>query len=898
MKQPGFLFFIKIYIITVSFLLLFSATASAAAPAQFTDAQNCLLCHRYPTLGRYDDKTGEKKVFYVNEQSYSGSDHGVLRCTACHAELDRLPHDDPKKVDCSISCHVLDKSTDQKFSHSNMVNKYELSVHGGGKSDKAEEFPDDFPKCQYCHDNNLSGMYDRSGNRALSKEPGKRHVWERRSQKKIIELCASCHSDNKMASRHGLDTIDTFKDSFHWEMIKYGVENAPDCISCHVPQGYSPHDIRPERDSFSSIHVENRVKTCSGAGGMLECHPDATPEFSEGKIHAYSMKAQLLTKESVLDAGQRFKALMFKRSKAGLMKDEVLSYYILEILKLFYKLLIGGVIGFMFLHQLFEYRSAGKKHKGEELRHIPDKSVTSSREGEQEKLYFIRLNLSERVQHMIFLISFIVLVITGFMVKTPEEVVIVLGSAGEAVFFIRKVLHRVAGVVMILISIYHVYYILFKAPGRSWIKDMMVSLGDLKGLYNNILYFIGRREKYPEFDRFCYKHKIEYFALIAGTILMSTTGVMLWTEYKWDKFFLDIATIVHGMEAILASLAIIVWHLFEVHLRPHKFPVGDLWITGVIDEEEMKEEYPLHYKRIMDDPELRNTYIQERSLKNESFDSAKIPVEKSNSLLKKCLIVLTKAAYVTPFIIFAIWLLQLAYFPHWVYVPDYFSMHPKVSETVTELTGKEEMIKKIEQHSDPIPRGHFHDTDEYIERLIHQLDTDPPLCLKCHGTYPHKKEKNTRSMLNMHNGFMACEVCHVKNKDYSFVWVDIETGKESTRPEGSYGKYKGNIIPIKTVNGRAVRLDKEVRESFALEYLELNNKYTLNQLSEVNKVHQNNLSKDPVQCLECHIRGGYMDFKRLGFSGARSSELTLSELPRMMLKEDTFYLPNLFGPGE
>ena len=95
----------------------------------------------------------------------------------------------------------------------------------------------------------------------------------------------------------------------------------------------------------------------------------------------------------------------------------------------------------------------------------------------------------------------------------------------------------------------------------------------------------------------------------AGSTLMSLSGLLLWTEYRWSKFILDIAKIVHGMEAILACLAIIVWHLYEVHLRPHKFPIDNLWITGVIDEEEMKAEHPLHYKRIMADPELRKIYI-------------------------------------------------------------------------------------------------------------------------------------------------------------------------------------------------------------------------------------------------------------------------------------------------
>jgi hypothetical protein len=72
------------------------------------------------------------------------------------------------------------------------------------------------------------------------------------------------------------------------------------------------------------------------------------------------------------------------------------------------------------------------------------------------------------------------------------------------------------------------------------------------------------------------------------------------------------------MEAILASLAIMIWHFYEIHFRPHKFPLDKLWITGVIDEEEMKAEYGYHYQKIMNDPELQKIYIKERSGRSES----------------------------------------------------------------------------------------------------------------------------------------------------------------------------------------------------------------------------------------------------------------------------------------
>ena len=223
--------------------------------------------------------------------------------------------------------------------------------------------------------------------------------------------------------------------------------------------------------------------------------------------------------------------------------------------------------------------------------------------------YFVRMNYNEKMQHIIFAVCFIILVITGFMIKVPEDMVQYLGGAKGTIFILRGILHRTAGTVMILVSLYHVYYLLFKPAGRRWLLDMIPKPNDLKDLIGNVLYFLGVKDEPPEFDRFSYKHKMEYGALIAGTTLMSVTGLLLWFEYFWAKFFLDIASLVHSMEAILACLAIMVWHMYEVHLRPHKFPIDNMWLTGVIEEEEMKEEYPLHYKKIMSDPELQEIYL-------------------------------------------------------------------------------------------------------------------------------------------------------------------------------------------------------------------------------------------------------------------------------------------------
>ena len=242
-----------------------------------------------------------------------------------------------------------------------------------------------------------------------------------------------------------------------------------------------------------------------------------------------------------------------------------------------------------------------------------DGETASETERVAGKRYFVRLNRAERVQHMIFAACFIVLVITGFMLKIPDSFVAYFGPAGEALFSFRSLLHRTAGTIMIIVCCYHVYYLIFKAAGRRWLMDMLPRPKDLWDMRDNFLYYINIKKEPPEFDRFCYKHKIEYGALIAGTTIVSVTGLLLWTEYNWSKFVVDIATLVHGMEATLACLAIMIWHFYEIHFRPHKSPLDKTWLTGVIDEEEMKEEYGLHYKKIMNNPELQKIYIQRES---------------------------------------------------------------------------------------------------------------------------------------------------------------------------------------------------------------------------------------------------------------------------------------------
>ncbi len=319
-----------------------------------------MLCHRYPTMGRFD-KDGEKKVFYVSGEGYKESVHGGFRCTACHLGLDKIPHTDIKKVDCSMKCHLENVSRKKEFSHIEVVKKFETSVHGKGKSKESIAFPDDLPTCKYCHDNR--GYYSRSKKEGEAATAYRHMEGQLRSQGDVIELCASCHEDQEKMSRHGLESIETYKDTFHWKALQYGVANAPDCISCHVPIGFSLHTVRSKKDPRSSIHKNNRVKTCSNPGGLQTCHPDATPEFASGRVHEYGIKAQLAAGESDVIAVESPESVIVEEAEDGVSEKEQFQYKVLGIIRLFYKILIGFTIGFMSLHQLLDFIRARKKQK-------------------------------------------------------------------------------------------------------------------------------------------------------------------------------------------------------------------------------------------------------------------------------------------------------------------------------------------------------------------------------------------------------------------------------------------------------------------------------------------------------------------------------------------------------
>ncbi|MCX6163729.1 MAG: cytochrome b/b6 domain-containing protein [Ignavibacteriae bacterium] len=233
---------------------------------------------------------------------------------------------------------------------------------------------------------------------------------------------------------------------------------------------------------------------------------------------------------------------------------------------------------------------------------------------------FLRMTLNERIQHFLLLSSFITLVITGFALKYPEAVWVmwVRKLFGDYAFEIRGIVHRVAAVVMTADSMYHIFYVIFTKRGRKLIIDLWFGKKDITDVLGTIKYYIGKAESKPKYGRFSYIEKSEYWALVWGNVVMGATGVALWFNNEFlpiiSSFGMEVATAIHFYEAILASLAIVVWHFYFVIYNPEVYPLNKAFITGYLTKEEMQHEHPLELEE-MDRMESK-TLEQEVTIKD------------------------------------------------------------------------------------------------------------------------------------------------------------------------------------------------------------------------------------------------------------------------------------------
>ena len=140
--------------------------------------------------------------------------------------------------------------------------------------------------------------------------------------------------------------------------------------------------------------------------------------------------------------------------------------------------------------------------------------------------------------------------------------------------------------------------------GRRLIQDFLPIPKDASDVWGTLRFYLGLGPKKPEFARFNYAEKAEYWALVWGMFVMAGTGIMLWAKVAvgnlLPRWWLDVATAIHFYEAVLASLAIVVWHFYQVFLDPDTYPMNWAWLDGKMPLEHYREEHALDGETILE----------------------------------------------------------------------------------------------------------------------------------------------------------------------------------------------------------------------------------------------------------------------------------------------------------
>ncbi len=220
------------------------------------------------------------------------------------------------------------------------------------------------------------------------------------------------------------------------------------------------------------------------------------------------------------------------------------------------------------------------------------------------KLYYERFSKAQRFQHLMLLSSFTLLILTGVPLLLPDSWILRQMFWFEGSFTLRGILHRLAAIVLLFISIYHAFFCLFSPRGNRDLREMVPLWKDVTDFFGMIRYNLGKSDSHPRFGRFNYIEKFEYYAVAWGSLIMLVTGVCLWFPVEatilFPRWVLDIIRVVHGFEAILAFMAIIIWHMYNVHLHPEVFPMSRIWINGRMDLDFLRRHHVLEYERLLE----------------------------------------------------------------------------------------------------------------------------------------------------------------------------------------------------------------------------------------------------------------------------------------------------------
>ncbi|NOY57597.1 MAG: hypothetical protein GXO75_01510 [Calditrichaeota bacterium] len=362
-------------------------------------------------------------------------------------------------------------------------------------------------------------------------------------RQQILGECGDCHKTES----------ETYFTTYHGKVSKLGSGKTAKCSDCH-----GSHNILPPEDPKSTLSYKNIIQTCK------KCHKSSNRKFTGYLTHATH----------------------HNRAKYPFL------YYTFWAMTF----LLIGTFSFFGVHTLsWIPRSFRERFKlGKELKR-------------QSKSYYVRFDPVWSIIHVIVIISFFGLAITGMSLKFAGKSWAVFIANLLGGFEAAGTIHRICAVLTFSYFIGH-FYVLSKKwkqsnkTLRQFIFDkegLMPNWNDAKEYFQTFRWFFGRKKK-PHYGRWTYWEKFDYFAVFWGVVIIGATGLILWFPEFFTHFVpgivINIATIIHSDEALLAVGFIFTIHFFNTHLRPEKFPLDPVIFTGRVPLELFKHERPREYE--------------------------------------------------------------------------------------------------------------------------------------------------------------------------------------------------------------------------------------------------------------------------------------------------------------
>jgi cytochrome b subunit of formate dehydrogenase len=376
-----------------------------------------------------------------------------------------------------------------------------------------------------------------------------------------MEQCGRCHEEQ----------AETFFDTFHGKVSRLGGEAVAKCYDCH-----GTHDILPPTEPASHLSRDNVVETCG------QCHDSSHRQFAGYLTHATHHDRD------------RYPYLFWSFWGMTALLVGTLSFALLHTLAWVVRLLLS--------------REDWQPHK-----------ALARENGKKEKVYR-RFGPLQRAMHIVMMLSFFTLALTGMALKFSymawaQTVSRILGGFDSMGFQ-----HRFGAVALLIVAIVHFWDVIRrkKAMQHTWLQvitapdSIIFNRRDLTEVIQSIKWFFGLGSR-PNYGRYTYWEKFDYFAVTWGIAIIGSTGLVLWFPEFFTHFVpgwaVNVATIIHSDEALLAVGFIFTIHFFNTHFRPDKFPMDPVIFTGRVPLDELKYDKPGEYQAMVESGELEEHLV-------------------------------------------------------------------------------------------------------------------------------------------------------------------------------------------------------------------------------------------------------------------------------------------------